>query len=116
MSRSHRPVGSLQPYHDQIKTHFLKQPPHTVSEASHEIEALIGIKLGPSACGDFIPEGTSAQAPGYEVPKMGIIPAKADSKKQAEFLNDELEPLLEEEKQGQRKVFLENPQARPREV
>lgn len=37
--------------------------------------------------------------------KMAVIPAKADPKKQAEFLNDELEPLLEEEKQGKRKVF-----------
>ncbi|MDD2661131.1 MAG: IS630 family transposase, partial [Methylococcales bacterium] len=37
--------------------------------------------------------------------KMAVIPAKADPKKQAEFLNNQLEPLLEEEKQGRRKVF-----------
>ena len=54
VSRNHRPVSSLQPYHDQIKSPFLKQPPHTVSEASHEIEVLTGIKLGPSACRDFM--------------------------------------------------------------
>lgn len=100
MSRTHRPVSSLQPYHDQLKAHFLKQPPHTVSEASHEIEALTGIKPGPSACRDFMRRRLS-----MKFRKMGIIPAKADPKKQAEFLNDELEPLLEEEKQGQRKVF-----------
>jgi len=46
-----------------------------------------------------------AQAPGHEVPKNGVIPAKADPKKQAAFLNDELGPLLEKEKQGRRKVF-----------
>ena len=100
VSRTHRPVSSLQPYHDQIKAHFLKQPPHTVSEASYEIEALTGIKLGPSACRDFMRKRL-----GMKFRKMGVIPAKADPKKQAEFLNDELEPLLEEEKQGQRKVF-----------
>ena len=42
---------------------------------------------------------------GMKFRKMAVIPAKADPKKQAEFLNDELEPLLEEEQQGQRKVF-----------
>ena len=36
------------------------------------------------------------------------IPANADPKKQAEFLNDQLEPLLEEEKQGKHKVFFVN--------
>ena len=100
VSHTHRPASSLQPYQDQIKAHFLKQPPHTVSEAAHEIEVLTGIKLGPSACGDFM-----RKCLGMKFRKMGVIPAKADPKKQAEFLNDELEPLLEEEKQGQRKVF-----------
>ncbi len=93
VSRTHRPVSSLQPYHDQIKSHFLKQPRHTVSAASHEIEALTGIKLGPSACRDFMRKRL-----GMKFRKMAVIPAKADPKKQAEFLNNQLEPLLEEEK------------------
>ena len=43
---------------------------------------------------------------GMKFRKMGVIPAKADPKKQADFLNKELNPLLkEEEKQGKRKVF-----------
>lgn len=100
VSRTHSPVSSLQPYHDPIKSHFLKHPPHTVAEASHEIEVLTGIKLGPSACRDFMRKRL-----GMKFRKMAVIPAKADPKKQAEFLNDELEPLLEEEKQGQRKAF-----------
>ena len=36
---------------------------------------------------------------------MGVIPAKADPKQQTTLLIDELEPLLEEEKQDKRKVF-----------
>ncbi len=99
MSRTHRPVSSLQPYQDQIKARFLKQPPHNVAEASHEIEVLTGIKLGPSACRDFMRKRL-----GMKFRKMAVIPSKADPKKQAEFLNDQLEPLLEEE-QGLRKVF-----------
>jgi transposase len=100
VSRTHRPVSSLQPYQEQIKSHFLKQPPHTLSEASHEIERLTGIKLAPSACRDFMRKQL-----GMKFRKMGVIPAKADPKKQSKFLNDELEPLLEEERQGKRKVF-----------
>ena len=45
---THCPASALQPCQDQIKSHFLKQPPHTVAEASHEIEVLAGIKLRPS--------------------------------------------------------------------
>ena len=100
VSRTHRPVSSLQPYQEQIKSHFLKYPPHTISEASHEIEILTGIKLAPSACRDFMRKHL-----GMKFRKMGVIPAKADPKKQSKFLNDELEPLLEEERQGKRKVF-----------
>jgi transposase len=37
--------------------------------------------------------------------KVGHIPAKADPEKQKAFLEEELEPRLEEAKQGQRHVF-----------
>jgi transposase len=100
VSRTYRPVSSLQPYQEQIKSHFLKYPPHAISEATHEIEILTGIKLAPSACREFMRKHL-----GMKFRKMGVIPAKADPKKQSKFLNDELEPLLEEERQGKRKVF-----------
>jgi hypothetical protein len=41
---------------------------------------------------------------GMKFRKMAVIPAKADPKKQAELLNERLEPLLEEQ-QGKRKTF-----------
>ena len=43
---------------------------------------------------------------GMKFRKMAVIPAKADPKKQAEFLNEPLEPVLEEQ-QGKRKSFVE---------
>jgi transposase len=100
VSRTQGPVSSWQPYQDQIKSLFLKQPPPTGSEASHEIEVRTGIKPGPRACRDFM-----RKRPGMKFRKMAVIPAKADPEKQAEFLSDQLEPLLEEAKQDQRKVF-----------
>ena len=98
---THCPASALQPCQDQIKSHFLKQPPHTVVEASHEIEVLTVIKPRPSACRDFMRKRL-----GMKFRKMVDIPAKADPKKQAEFLNEPLEPLLEEQ-QGKRKTFVE---------
>jgi len=52
--RTYCPVSALLPYQDQIKAHFQKHPPHTVSQAAHEIEKLVGIKLALSACRDFM--------------------------------------------------------------
>jgi transposase len=98
--RIHCPVSSLQPYRDQIKTHFQDQPPHTIAQASLEIEALTGIKLSLSACRDFLRKRL-----GMKCRKMAVIPSKADPEKQEAFLNNQLQPLLDGEKQGKRKVF-----------
>ena len=98
--RIHCPVSSLPPYRDQIKSHCQDKPPHTVAQASHEIETLTGIKLSLSACRDFLRKRL-----GMKCRKMGVIPSKADPDKQEAFLTHLLEPLLEEEKQGKRKVF-----------
>ena len=96
----YRPVSSLLPYQDQIKAHFQKHPPHTVSQASHEIEKLVGIKLSLSACRDFMRKHLAMKCR-----KMAVIPSKADPEEQAIFLNSKLEPLLAEEMQGKCKVF-----------
>ena len=39
--------------------------------------------------------------------KVGMIPAKADVARQAEFLENKLEPRLEEAKEGKREVFFQ---------
>jgi len=101
LPQTHCQVNSLQLYQDQIKSHFLKQPPCIVAEASHEIEMLPVIKLRPTAYRDLMRNGL-----GMKFRKMVLIPAKADPKKQAEFLNEPLEPLTEEQ-QGKRKTFVE---------
>ena len=99
-SRLHCPVSALLPHLEAIKTHFQADPPHTVAQASHDIEKLTGIKLSLSACRDFMRKRL-----GMKCRKMGVIPSKADPDKQKAFLHDSLEPLLEEEKQGKRRVF-----------
>ena len=94
------PRSALQPHSAMLKTHFQTHPPHTVAQAAHEIERLTGIKLGLSACRDFMRKRL-----GMKCRKMAVIPSKADPDKQREFLHTTLEPLLEQEQQGQRRVF-----------
>jgi len=98
--RTYCPVSALLPYQDRIKAHFQQHTPHTISEAAHEIEKLVGIKLALGACRDFMRKRL-----GMKFRKMAVILSKADPEKQEIFLNDNLEPLLAEEKQGKRKVF-----------
>jgi hypothetical protein len=43
---------------------------------------------------------------GMKCRKMAALPSKADPDKQKMFLHGTLEPLLAEEKQGKRRVFL----------
>jgi transposase len=87
-SRLHCPVSALLPHLETIKTHFQAQPPHTVAQASHDIEKLTGIKLSLSACREFMRKRL-----GMKCRKMGVIPSKADPDKQKAFLNDSLEPF-----------------------
>ena len=42
---------------------------------------------------------------GMKCRKIEVIPSKADPEKQKAFLHGTLEPLIEEEKQGKRRVF-----------
>lgn len=99
-SQFYCPVSALLPHREALKIHVQVHPPHTVAQASCDIEKLTGIKLGLSACRDFMRHRL-----GMKCRKMAAIPSKADPEKQQAFLNDALEPLLEEETQGQRRVF-----------
>ena len=78
--RSYSPTSKLLPHKATIKDHFKSNPPHTVSEASFEIERLIGIKLGLSACREFMLKHL-----GMKCRKMAAIPSKADPDKQETF-------------------------------
>jgi len=98
--RSYIPVSKLLPHKEDIKSHFQSKPPHTVSEAVFEIDKLTGIKMGLSACREFMLKHL-----GMKCRKMAAIPSKADPKRQEEFLEKELKPLLEEEKEGKSHVF-----------
>lgn len=98
--RTYSPTSKLLPHQVDIKAYFQSHPPHTVSEAVFEIEQLTGIKLGLSACREFMRKHL-----GMKCRKMAAIPSKADPERQEVFLKNDLEPLLEEERKGKGRVF-----------
>jgi len=52
--RTYTPSSKLLPHKEEIESYFQGNPPHTVSEAAFEIEQITGIKLGLSACREFM--------------------------------------------------------------
>lgn len=94
-----RQESELAVHRETIREHFEKHPVAGLKQASAEIESLTGIKRSPERISKYL------QREGLKRRKVGMIPAKADVEKQAEFLENELEPRLEEAKKGKREVF-----------
>ncbi len=94
------PTSELDEHRARLKAHFRAHPPATLKDAIASIEQLTGIKRSPSAVGKFL------KSLGMRPRKVGSIPEKADSEEQERFKINELEPRLEEAKEGKRAIFL----------
>ena len=100
----HPPKSQLEPYTGQLKEFFKKQLPHTVNQAIEMIDKETGIRLKPSACRAFL------KKIGMKCRRCGVVPGKAmgdDKQRQAqqEFHDNQLQPILDEAKQGKRTVL-----------
>ena len=96
---SYAPTSELERHRQQLEAYFREHPPATTKEAMARIEELTGIKRSVSTVGKFL---TSL---GMRPRKVGAIPSKADPEKQEDFKNKQLNPRLDEAKQGKRLVF-----------
>jgi transposase len=94
------PTSELEHHRFRIEAHFREHPPATLNEAAAKIQELTGLKRSPSSVGKFL------NALGMAPRRVGTIPSKADPEKQEHFLINELEPRLEEAKQGKHAIFL----------
>jgi len=94
------PASELERHCYQLETYFREHPPATLNEAAAKIEELTGLKRSPSAVGRFL------NALGMAPRRVGTIPSKADPEKQEIFRVNELEPLLEQAREGKRAIFL----------
>jgi len=95
----YRPVSQLEAYRETLKTEFDAKPCMTINEAVERIENLTHIRRSPTQTRKFLKDL------GLKRLKVGQVPAKADPDKQKAFLEEELQPRLEEAKQGKRHLF-----------
>lgn len=95
----HQPGSELEQHRDTIEAEFRKNPAKSINEAVDRIEQLTGIRRSPTQVRKFL------KKLGIKRLKVGHIPAKADPEKQQAYLEAELEPRLEEAKQGKRHLF-----------
>lgn len=73
---------------------FRHHPPHSTNEAIHRIEALTGIRRSPTRVKAWMKRA------GLKYRKIAHLPAKADPKKQAEWLQTTLAPYIVQAQQG----------------
>jgi transposase len=96
----HRPISELNTHITSLEAHFKEHPPATINKAQNDIETLTGIKRSRTQVRTFLKKKL-----GMRCRKIGMIPAKADPDKQAEYLEKTIEPRLNEARAGQRAVF-----------
>ena len=99
--------SALNAHQPVLEEHFRAHPPRTVAEAQAQIERLTGIRRSPTQIRAFL------KRIGMQVRKVGAMPGRAhDPVKQQEqdtFQHAELEPRLDEVRQGKRTLFLSTP-------
>jgi transposase len=100
----YKPKSQLEPYVEELKKLFEKNPPHTVNHAIELIFEQTGVCLKHSACQAFL------KKMGMKCRRCGLVPGKANDDKeqqkaQQEFHDQKLQPRLDEAKQGKRTVL-----------
>jgi transposase len=96
--------SALNEHQSTLEAHFRSHPPRTVAEAQATIEQLTGIRRSPTQIRAFLTRI------GMQVRKVGTMPGRAHEplkqQEQDTFQHTELEPRLDEVRQGKRTLFL----------
>ena len=93
------PVSELAVHREKLTAEFEIKPSKTINEAVERIEQLTHIRRSPTQVRKTVKDL------GLKRLKVGQVPSKADPEKQKDFLEEELNPRLEEAKQGKRHLF-----------
>lgn len=90
-----------------LKDYFTKNPPHTIAQAQKVIEELTGIQRCVTQVRAFL------KRLGLQRRKVGSAPGKADDpdkqQEQRQYVQEKLEPSLDQAQQGQAKIFFSTP-------
>lgn len=95
----YKPQSVFAKFTGTLESYFREHPAATVKEAAARIEDITGVKRGLTQVRTFL------HSLGLKRRKTGFIPAKADVEKQKIFLENELEPRLQEARTGKRNLF-----------
>ena len=100
-----RPVSEMAAYRELIRESFEKQPVCTVAEAGERIFQLTGLRRGPSQVRKFLKDlGLKLQrVRAIPVPPKKTWPSTCQT--QADFLDTELKPRLDDAQAGRGHVF-----------
>jgi transposase len=94
-----KPISQLQPFDEMIKTHFEKNSVATIAQACKEVEELTGVALKNTQMRFYL------KNLGIDWRKVNSIPAKVDIEAQQKFHDEQLQPRLEEAKNGKRTIY-----------
>jgi transposase len=99
--------SALNDHQSTVEAYFRTHPPRTVADAQATIAQLTGIRRSPTQIRAFL------KRMGMQVRKVGAMPGRAHDpskqQEQATFQQTELEPRLDEVRQGKRTLFLSTP-------
>jgi transposase len=104
--RWHHPRSALSEHQTSLEEYFREHPPRSAKQAQAVIEQQTGIRRGLSQVRHFLKEDL-----GLRWRKAGAIPVppketvQEHARKQAAFLEEKLEPRLEQARRGQRQVY-----------
>jgi len=89
-----KPESDLEVHSADILTYLDENPVQSINQAVEVIEQLTGIKRCPTQIRQFLLRH------GYKWRKMGQIPGRANPEKQSEWLENTLEPYIEQARNG----------------
>lgn len=98
-NRYYRPTSAIQPFLEEIACSFAEEPVANANEGAERIAKISGIRLSDSQARRIMIKM------GMKFRKSAAVPGKADPQLQFDFLSQELLPLLEEARRGERRVF-----------
>lgn len=87
--------SELEEHTSDLLKSFTERPPMSINEAKSRIEDITGIKRSPTQVRAFI------KRHGFRYIKTGHLPAKADSEKQHEWVENKLEPVIKASQNGE---------------
>lgn len=92
-------TSSLAPFEAKIRTYFENKMPSSIKQICHDIHQLTGVLLQRTAVSDYI------KSLGVKFLKTASIPAGAKPEVQREYHDKELQPRIQEARDGKRTLY-----------